>query len=59
MQHRPPPRQLTLGFLAQRVPGAADWERLDPARRARAVAILARMIRRASEARERRGARDD
>ena len=45
---RPPPRQLQLEFRPARVPGAPDWERLDPARRARAVALLARLMRRVS-----------
>ena len=60
MQHNPPPaRQLTLGFLPQRVPGAPDWGALDRARRAEALAILARLIARASGLQDEEGTPHD
>ena len=60
MKHNPPlARQLHLGFLPQRVPGAADWGALDPARRAEALAILARLIARAAGLEDEEGTRDD
>ena len=55
----PPPRQLHLAFLRPSVPGAPDWETIAPERRAKALALLASLIARASRLGDREGACDD
>ena len=56
MQKRPRnPRQLQLGFLPPSVPGAPDWGAFGAQRRAAAMAVLARLIRRAAQPDQQRG----